>query len=98
MIYKYSVDTDTLLKLRKNTTTFVILPNDRQFKIGDTLIFREFDSFDYTGREAKKEIISKTEEHEGLKEGYVVLGIQKRVVMANEKNRGGRKAKEDKQK
>lgn len=79
MIHRMRIDTDDFLTMRKTYRTFVILPADRDYKIGDLLVYREFDGLDYTGREVKKEILYKEMNREGIKEGYVVLGIKNKI-------------------
>ena len=60
---------------RKN---FEIRKNDRDFKVGDNLIFKEWADGKYTGREIHNRqiqyIYSGTGEY-GLAEGYCILGI-----------------------
>jgi hypothetical protein len=64
--------------LNKN---FEIRKNDRDFKVNDTLILKEYDDIEeqYTGCEAKCKVIYilKSEEFpQGIKEGYCVMGIK----------------------
>lgn len=52
--------------------------NDRDYKVGDTYILREWDGTAYTGREAAIEIsyiLTAEDFPEGIKEGYCVLGF-----------------------
>lgn len=49
--------------------------NDRDFKVGDTIILKEWDGNDYTGQEIKGTITYILSDFEGLKEGYVLLDI-----------------------
>ncbi|EDN7323724.1 DUF3850 domain-containing protein [Listeria monocytogenes] len=54
--------------------TFEIRKNDRNFKVGDILILREYDEEHYTGPELKTKITYITDYAQ--QDGYVVLGIE----------------------
>lgn len=63
---------------------FEIRKNDRDFKQGDTLILKEYDHINwgngnYSGKEIRMHVISIMyhSEHFGLKDGYVIMSIQK---------------------
>lgn len=59
--------------------TFEIRKNDRDFKKGDTLILKEWDSFRqvYTGRQLARKVTFILEGGSfGLEEGYVIMSIQ----------------------
>lgn len=54
--------------------------NDRDYKVGDTLILKEFRDGEnqyYTGRMLSRVITYILPEHEGLTPGYVILGTDK---------------------
>ena len=53
---------------------FEIRKNDRDFQVGDHIILREWNG-GYTGRVIKDEITSVVSFPDGLKDGYVVIGI-----------------------
>lgn len=53
---------------------FEIRKNDRDYKVGDQLILREWDSVRYTGDSYKAEITYITDYMQ--RDGYVVLGIR----------------------
>lgn len=53
---------------------FEIRKNDRDYKIGDQLIFKEWNGSEYTGDSFKSEITYITDYAQ--KDGYVVLGIR----------------------
>lgn len=53
---------------------FEIRKNDRDFKVGDQLILKEWSQDDYTGDSYKAEITYITDYMQ--REGYVVLGIR----------------------
>ncbi len=61
---------------RKN---FEIRLNDRDFKVGDVLTLREYDpTLDkFTGRVVQRGVIYITDFPDGLKPGYVALGLRK---------------------
>ncbi|MDW0113791.1 DUF3850 domain-containing protein [Sporosarcina saromensis] len=53
---------------------FEIRKNDRDYKIGDGLLLREFKDDDYTGNEINAVITYMTDYEQ--KKGYVVMGIE----------------------
>lgn len=60
--------------------TFEVRKNDRGFKVGDSLVLKEFKEGRFTGQEIYKRIIYMLEGEEaykyGLADGYCVLGIK----------------------
>ena len=61
--------------VESGSKTFDVRYIDRNFAVGDILTIQEFP---YTGRELKKEVgyvLSHDDFPQGLKEGYVVLGL-----------------------
>lgn len=61
--------------------TFEIRKNDRNYKVGDKLLLREFKSLKYagryTGREMTVEVVYMLNGGKyGLEEGYCILGIE----------------------
>lgn len=72
------------LPLKERTKEFELRKNDRDFTVGDYLLIREFDPSmlddcgDYTGRKTYRqvrEILTADRAPDGLKEGYVILGL-----------------------
>ena len=63
--FQQTFDTNKLFEIRKN---------DRDFQVGDHIILREWNG-GYTGRVIKDEITSVVSFPDGLKDGYVVIGI-----------------------
>lgn len=62
---------------------FEIRLNDRGFQVGDTLVLREVDPAVmiegkpiFTGRAVRRRVIYMTDFPDGLKPGYVVLGLK----------------------
>ena len=56
--------------------SFEVRLNDRDYRVGDILILEEFDGEQYTGRVCYKFVKYVLDYFpQGLKEGYVVLGI-----------------------
>ncbi len=56
---------------------FEVRKNDRNFQVGDSLILKEWDGSEYTGRIIKKEITYILDHTSGyVLEGYVVMGIK----------------------
>jgi len=66
---KYFEDVSTGIK------TFEIRYNDRNFKVKDICIFREFENGKYTGQYLKREIVYILNDFVGLKMDYVGLGL-----------------------
>ena len=56
--------------------TFEVRYNDRNYKVGDTLILREFQCCNYTGREIEKRIVYILDDSKYCKEGFVILGLK----------------------
>lgn len=61
--------------VRSGNKPFEVRKNDRNFKVGDTLILREFDGENYTGKEFEVDILCVFDEPEYVKEGFVILGL-----------------------
>ena len=55
---------------------FEVRYNDRDYKVGDTLVLREFRNGVFTGRELEKNIVYILDNSEYLKEGFVILGLK----------------------
>lgn len=58
--------------------TFALRKNDRNYKVGDTVIFKEWDGRDYIGGRIVTEITYILDEYTciGLQPDYVILGIK----------------------
>lgn len=81
--------------VQEGTKTFEIRENDRGFKVGDTIILKEYGEVlnrfnsniekGYTGQEITKEITYILEgEQYGLVEGYCILGLkQEGIILRN---------------
>lgn len=61
---------------------FEVRKNDRDFKVGDTLILEEVDPVKkiHTGAWVPEQIIYKLDDPRFVKEGYVILGIKEIIV------------------
>jgi hypothetical protein len=62
----------------KKIKTFEIRRNDRDYKVGDTLILLEWRYVKYTGRKCRRTItyvLADCEKY-GLKDGFVILGMK----------------------
>ena len=59
---------------------FEIRRNDRDFKVGDYLLLKEYERGHYTGRELKKRIqyIYQGDGNYGLSEEFCILGLEDR--------------------
>lgn len=58
--------------------TFEIRVNDRDFKVGDIILLKEWDGEKYTGRQMAKRItyILQNAEQYGLMPGYCILSLE----------------------
>lgn len=56
---------------------FEIRKNDRDFKVGDILLLREYDptTKTYSGRDVTARVIYTLDKFEGLAEGYIAMGL-----------------------
>lgn len=61
--------------VKKGKKTFEIRLNDRDYKIGDRIILKEYQSKKYTGREIIGQITYITDYEQ--KEGYIVFSFKK---------------------
>lgn len=66
-------------KIVTNEKSFEIRQNDRGFKLGDFLLLEEWDpkTVRYTGQETVRRVTYVLDKHEGLVDGFVVMGIER---------------------
>ena len=65
---------DDILEGNKN---FEIRKNDRDFRVGDYIILREWDNIHYSGRQIRAKITYMLDDKFiGLADGYVAMGIK----------------------
>ena len=70
---------DDILEGNKN---FEIRKNDRDFRVGDYIILREWDNIHYSGRQIRAKISYMLDDKFiGLADGYVAMGIK--VIVYN---------------
>lgn len=63
--------------VENGTKNFECRYNDRDFQVGDELLLREYDlEIGYTGRFLVKKIVYILSDFIGLKDDYVILGVQ----------------------
>lgn len=91
MIHKIKVDAEEYKLISKRIQNFEIRHADRPYRIGDTIVYREFDGFDYTGREVRRRISTVMTEMEGLEPGYVILSLELKIGRPCKKEHGGTK-------
>ena len=82
MTHELKIEPKWFELVSSGTKKFEIRFNDRGFKVGDTLLLREYDprkkkAERYTGRELTVEVEYVFDEKFGLLSGYVILGIVK---------------------
>lgn len=56
--------------------TFEVRKFDRNYKLGDVLVLKEYDGFCYSGRYVAVRVVYLLNNPSFCKEGYVVLGIR----------------------
>ena len=61
--------------VRTEVKNFEVRKNDRDFKVGDLLILKEWDG-EYTGRDQRRKISYILDNNDYCKEGYVILGFE----------------------
>ena len=68
---------------------FEVRFNDRDFKAGDVLNFREYSDGEYTGRVLRRKVTYVLDDQGSCKEGFVVLGLApiERVAETSEEKR-----------
>ncbi len=60
--------------VRTEVKNFEVRKNDRDFKVGDLLILKEWNG-EYTGRDQRRKIGYVLDNNDYCKEGYVILGF-----------------------
>ncbi len=55
---------------------FEVRYNDRGFRTGDTLVLKEWDGWEYTGKDLTKTVTYVLDNPHYCKEGFVILGIK----------------------
>ena len=55
--------------------TFEVRKNDRYYRVGDTLMLREFDGKEYTGRICERKVIYILSDSKYVKEGYLIMSL-----------------------
>ena len=68
--------------VESNKKNFEIRRNDRDFKVGDTLVLQEYEEGSYTGRQITRKIqyIYQGNGDYGLSEGYCILGLEQEPI------------------
>ena len=64
-------------KIKTGLKTFELRKDDRDFRVGDELILREFKDGCYTYNICRRKIIYILRGSPGIKKGYVILGLEK---------------------
>lgn len=77
MVHKLKIYPHYFQEVADGTKTFEIRKNDRKFNVGDTVILKEWDNIEYSGREiAAKITYILDDKFIGLAEGYVAFSIK----------------------
>ncbi len=76
-IHELKIDPEYYKAVLFGYKRFEVRKNDRDFKIYDILLLREYDrnKNTYTGKELRKKIYYILDNQEYLREGYVILGL-----------------------
>lgn len=64
---------EPVLEGKKN---FELRKNDRDYKVGDTLLLREWYANEYTGREVRRKVTYILEKAVGIDTRYVILAME----------------------
>ena len=75
-VHELKINTEYAIAVARGEKTFEIRKNDRDFKEGDILILKEYENGKYLDVAIVADITYILKEFQGLKEGYVVLGIK----------------------
>lgn len=75
-VHELKIKTEYLLEILNGKKNFECRKNDRDYKVGDLLFLKEYSEGKYGLYVVLAEITYILKEFEGLKEGYVVLGIR----------------------
>lgn len=81
MTHELNIKPTSFKHICEEKRTFDVRKYDKPYKVGDTLIFKEYDGLleQFTGRSVKRKLVYLFEGHGqyGLTTGYVVLGFRK---------------------
>lgn len=61
--------------IRNGLKNFEVRKNDRDFKVGDFLVLKEWDGEHYTGREQIRKVKYILDNPDYVKEGYVIMSF-----------------------
>lgn len=75
-VHELKINTKYAIAVARGEKTFEIRKNDRNFKEDDILFLREYENGEYLDIAIVAEVTYVLNDFEGLKEGYVVLGIR----------------------
>ena len=64
-------------QIRRGIKKFELRKNDRDYRVGDVLVLKEYLPFTqtYTGKETVREIEYILENFDGLQDGYCIMGL-----------------------
>lgn len=76
VVHRLKIKPEYFTDVTDGKKTFELRKNDRDFKVGDTLILQEYNE-DYTGRATKVKVTYMLKGgNYGLDKDYVILGIK----------------------
>lgn len=76
MVHELKILPEYFEKVVNGEKTFEIRKNDRNYKVGDTLVLKEWDK-DYTGNEIVREVIYTLTDDSGyILTGYIIMSIK----------------------
>ena len=86
MIHELKILPKWFEDVQNNEKNFEIRRADRDFKVGDCLLLKEYEKGKYTGREVirKIEYIYKGDGTFGLSEGFWILGLKMPTAVFNQ--------------
>lgn len=75
-VHELKINTKYAIAVSRREKNFEIRKNDRNFKEGDILVLKEYENGAYLDIAIVAEVTYVLDDFEGLKDGYVALGIK----------------------
>ncbi len=78
MVHQLKILPKWFVDVQTNKKNFEIRKNDRNFKVGDILVLKEYENGTYTGRKVKRKVnyILYGDGTLGLSKDYCILGLE----------------------
>lgn len=76
MIHELKILPEYFNEIMYGRKKFEVRFNDRNFKVGDTLLLKEWENNKYTGRVIERKITYILDDTKYVKDGYVIMSIE----------------------